>query len=401
MHVEERGVIFNAGAQSEQERIAFFTSLCRLSSGTVLAGFQIGPAKHAVTSTLKICRSKDQGRTWAAIPWRFATGLNGVPGSLAMAEMVEAAPGRLLLFTTWFDRSEPDRPLFDPVSEGILHSRQLLAVSADEGETWSEWRPLDTGDLKGCAGTGPALRWADGTLAYAFESFKECDDPRPGRHAAWLLVSRDGGETFAPPLRVAQDPEHRVYYWDQRLCPVGRDHHFLALFWTHDLVEKHDRNVHLLRGSLPPPGTHPTHAGPRVAAAELPRETSLSGQIAAPLVLPDGRVLAFVVDRGRPGTLRLWLSRDGGETWPEAESLVVHVHDERAALTQGSRDIDFKEYWEDMGKWSFGHPALRLLEDGRVLLAYYAGSPDCMSIQWARVALDEAALPSEAGKDAA
>ena len=40
-----------------------------------------------------------------------------------------------------------------------------------------------------------------------------------------------------------------------------------------------------------------------------------------------------------------------------------------------------------MGKWSFGHPALRSLDDGRVLLAYYAGVPDRMSIHWARVAL--------------
>ena len=65
---------------------------------------------------------------------------------------------------------------------------------------------------------------------------------------------------------------------------------------------------------------------------------------------------------------------------------VVHVHEERARTTQGKEDIDFKQYWEDMGKWSFGHPALRPLGAGRVLLAYYAGTPDRMSIHWARVA---------------
>jgi hypothetical protein len=64
---------------------------------------------------------------------------------------------------------------------------------------------------------------------------------------------------------------------------------------------------------------------------------------------------------------------------------VVHTHDERAALSQGRENIDFKQYWEDMGKWSFGHPALRRLTDGRLLLAWYAGSPDRMSLHWARV----------------
>ena len=72
-------------------------------------------------------------------------------------------------------------------------------------------------------------------------------------------------------------------------------------------------------------------------------------------------------------------------------SLVIHTHDERAALTQGRENIDFKQYWEDMGKWSFGHPALRQLKDGRLLLAWYAGSPDCMSVHWARVRCGEVA----------
>ncbi len=233
---------------------------------------------------------------------------------------------------------------------------------------------MPTPGLTGCATTGPVLRWADGTIAHAFESFKEYDEAKPGHHAAWLLVSRDGGRTFDPPHLVAQHPEHRLYYWDQRLCAGAAPGEFVALFWTHDRQEKRDRNVHFLRSSV----------GARTR--EQPRETNIPGQIAAPLLLEDGRVLAFVVDRGRPGTMKLWQSRDGGLTWPEGESLTVHVHDERALLSQGRENIDFAQYWEDMGKWSFGHPAIRPLGAGRVLLAFYAGMPERMSIHWARVA---------------
>jgi hypothetical protein len=94
-----------------------------------------------------------------------------------------------------------------------------------------------------------------------------------------------------------------------------------------------------------------------------------------------------VVDRSRPGTLKLWQSRDNGVTWPVEDCLVVHAHEEKAALTQGLENIDFKQYWEDMGKWSFGHPAIRLLDREHVLLAHYAGTPSCMSVHWARVAV--------------
>ncbi len=375
MEVEARGLIYDAAGRPEAERIAYFTALCPLRSGAILAGFQVGPAKHAPTATVRLCRSRDGGTTWQELPCRFPTSQDGVPGSLAAAEPVEAEPGRLLLFATWFDRGDPTRPLFDPATGGILRSRQLLAVSADEGDTWGPWQVLATPGLAGCAMTGPALRWDDGTIAHAFESFKEFDDPRPARHGAWLLVSGDGGRTFGPPLLVARHPQDQLYYWDQRLCPAGPRGEFIALFWTHDLAAKRDRNVHLLRGSI-----HDA-AGPR----DQPRETSIPGQIAAPLLLEDGRLLAFVVDRDRPGTMKLWQSRDGGAIWPAGESVTVHVHDEQARLTQGKENIDFAQYWEDMGRWSFGHPAVRPLGGGRVLLAYYAGTPERMSIHWARV----------------
>jgi hypothetical protein len=373
--IEDRGVIYDSTRQPAHARVALFTSLCRLRSGIWLCSFQVGPVKQAAESTLGICRSEDGGQNWTPLDVRFETLIDGVPGSLSTAEMVEAEPGRLLLFATWFDRSNPLRPLFDPATQGILRSKQLLAVSTDDGVTWGAWRELATPGLTGCATTGPLVQWSDGTLAYAFESFKEYDDPRPARHAAWLLVSRDGGETFEVPVLVARDPLHQVYYWDQRLCTGKRPGEFVALFWTHDRAAQRDRLVHFRRASL---------AGSEIVGEDI-RETTVPGQIAAPLLLADGRVLAFVVDRRGPCTMTLWQSRDDGRTWPDQERLVIHTHDERAAVTPGNEPIDFNQYWEDMGKWSFGHPALRAYDDSRVLCAHYAGTPDCMSIRWARV----------------
>jgi len=376
MHVEAHGLISDAARRPDSQRISYFTALCPLRSGVLLAAFQVGPYKHAPDNTIGLCRSMDGGVTWRDVPQAFETRLGAVSGSLAGAEMVETANQRLLLFATWFDRSERDRPLFDPVTEGLLRSRQLLAVSEDDGLSWSPWREVPTPGLTGCALTGPVIAWPDGALAFAFESFKEFDDPQPARHAAWLLISRDGGETFDPPWRVAQHPEHSLYYWDQRLCPTATPGEFVALFWTHDRAAQRDRRVHWLRASI-----HDTQPLP------LPRETTLPGQIAAPLWLDNDRLVAFVVDRDQPGTLTLWQSPDGGCTWPRDARLVVHQQQELAKLSQGRDQIDFAQYWEDMGRWSFGHPALRRLAEDRLLLAFYAGTPERMSIHWARVRL--------------
>ncbi len=376
MQIDARGLIYDANQKPDGEKIAFFTGLCPLRSGTILSGFQVGPSKHGPTATIRLCRTRDRGATWTELPFRPETVIDGVPGSLAAGEMVEAETGRLLLFATWFDRSDPTRPLFDPVTEGILRSKQLLAVSSDEGDTWSRWQIVPTPGLTGCATTGPVTAWPDGTIAHAFESFKEYDDPRPGPHAAWLLISRDSGRTFEKPFLLAQDPSHRVYYWDQRLCPTATPGEFVSLFWAHDLDAKRDLAVHFLRASI------------NRSITELPRPTNIPGQIAAPLHLKDGLLLAFVVDRSRPGTLKLWQSRDSGITWPVDHCLTVHTHEELAKLSQGQENIDFKKYWDDMGKWSFGHPAIRLLDDNHALLAYYAGTPERMSIHWARVRIE-------------
>ena len=375
MQLEARGLIYDASLQPSESRVNAFTSVKRLSDGSLIAGYQSGPAKHAITSTLRLSRSLDGGQTWGEIPFRFSTSLDGKPGSLSSGDLIELPNGRLLLTGTWFDRSDPDRPLFDADTQGVLHCRQILSVSEDQGATWGPWRIVPTPGLTGCAATGANLDWNNGSIALTFESYKEFDDPRPSRHGAWILVSKDGGATFPELHLVAQHPDHHVYFWDQRLCVGRQPGEYFAFFWTHDLEQKRDLNVHFKHGSLQEQG----HPFPKI------RETTIPGQIGAPLLLNDGRLLVFVVDRNRPGTMTLWSSCDEGLTWPEADKLVVHVHDEKAALTQQGADVDFNAYWDDMLKWSFGHPAITDLQNGTVLCAFYAGKPGCLSIHWARV----------------
>jgi hypothetical protein len=374
LQLADHGLIYDASSRPPHERTASFTGLFRLRSGSIIASFQVGPKKHAATSTVKLLRSDDRGRTWRELPARFSDRIDGIPGSLSSGELAELPDGRWLLVATWFDRSDPERPLFNEVTEGILHSRQLKAWSSDEGHTWSDWETFSTPDLTGCSATGPLLHWSDGTIGYPFESFKEYDDPSPPRHAAWMQLSRDRGQTIADRHLVARDPKHEKYYWDQRLCTAGPDGAYIALFWTHDRATKQDLPVHLARGSIR-----------QANNGEPPVATTIPGQIAAPLLLADGRLLAFVVDRGRPGTMTLWVSADGGRTWPENDRLVVYTHNDQSAQYHRGEEIDFAEYWEEMGKWTFGHPAIRDLGDGEVLLAFYAGAPNCLSGHWARV----------------
>lgn len=371
MKIEARGFVCDTSKRPESQRAAAFIGLTVASQGSFFCTFQCGPSKNSPTSTLLMYRSRDRGETWQELPIRLNGLIGGVPGSYSSGEIVEVAPGKLVLFATWFNRSDPSRPLFDNETKGILHSKQLTATSVDDGDTWSAWTEVVIPGLGGCSSTGPMLQWSDGRIAYPFESYKNYDDPRPAKHRACLLISRDGGKTFEPPYIVGHDPAAKIYYWDQRLCVGKNPGEYIALFWTHDLEQQKDLTVHLRKGSI-------DSTAPAVITA-----TNIVGQISAPLLLPDGRLLAFVVDRSQPSTMKLWESRDQGATWKDA--LVVYVHDEQSKLTQGKENVVYEAYWEDMRKWSFGHPAMRLIGPNRVLVAYYAGLPNNMSVHWARV----------------
>ena len=374
MKTEASGLIHDAATDSDRRKVAFFPSLFQAASGSIFAGCQIGTAKQSADSFLALYRSRDGGNTWSRIKPDLPTRFNGVPGSIgAGAQLAEVSPGRLLLISSWVDRLDPAAPMFDLENRKFRPIKQLLAHSEDDGETWSAWREFTIPSLKHCTSTGPMLTWSDGTLAYPFEAYQGDGTSAMGTHGAWLKISRDGGETFESPWLVAQDPENKVLYWDQRLCRGPGPGQFVALFWVHDQAKKKDLCVRLLRGSI-------SDRDHRSGGA---LDTGIPGQIAAPVWLSDGRLLAAALDRATPGTITLWESRDGGIKW--ANRLVVYSHVERAKLSQGSENIDFVRYWEDMGKWTFGHPAIIDLGSGRVLLSYYAGVPNRLNIYWARV----------------
>jgi hypothetical protein len=92
--VESRGIVRDATTAPADRRVAFFTSLLRLASGRVIAGFQVGPSKNSPAGTIGLASSEDGGSSWRPLSAEFATRLDGVPGSLSCAELVEVEPGR-------------------------------------------------------------------------------------------------------------------------------------------------------------------------------------------------------------------------------------------------------------------------------------------------------------------
>ena len=370
MELVHEGYILQAETTPEPRRVCTFTALSRLASGKLLATFRLGGAKDSADGNCMVAESCDAGVSWQIVCEGFATDLEGVAGEIRAAEIAELEPGQLVAVLSWVNRSQGDGPFFDSGTETPLPIRLLTARSQDGGRTWGSYHAPGLGPLQRASVTGPPVRLPDGPWLLPFESFSKREDGAEAQSTNALLT-RDG-ESIDRVVTVAEHPQHAHYYWDQRLAWSAARRKPVAMFWTYDREGEADLPIHIAWGA------------PDGQAWEPPRSTGIRGQIAAPIPLPDGRLLAFYVHRHSPGSLRLIASEDDGSTWDKSGEIVVYEQAAGRSSARGERD--FTQYWDEMAAWTFGHPAGLVLDERTVLLAYYAGDSDtCLSARWARV----------------
>lgn len=373
MRVVGSGYVFDARGEPTPRRSCAFTAISRLADGTLLATFRRGSDRESPDGHVCVYASTDDGRSWEErYDGAGHTTWDGRPGEEKTLLIAETGPGELTGASLWVDRSGPPRPFVNPVTQGLLPMRVGHATSRDGGRTWTDRRAIDMRPHPGASPTGPLLH-LPGALAQPYEHWKEFDDPAPGRPAALLRLSTDGGATWPEHATVAADPANARFYWDQRLATEPETGRLVAMFWTHDPAAGRDLDVHITWGS--PDGRH----------WGVPRGTGLPGQHCQPIPLGNGRLVAVYARRRDPPGIRAVLSRDFGATWDtDGEIAVYESGAGTESGTTGAREIG--DYWDDMITWRFGHPRGVALPSGEIVVVYYAGDDLTKSVRWARLA---------------
>ncbi len=112
-------------------------------------------------------------------------------------------------------------------------------------------------------------------------------------------------------------------------------------------------------------------------------DTGVSGQPAAPVSLADGRIVMIYVDRTGDPVIKLRVSLDGGRTWPPATEMPLS---QPGPGSQSAKKGSLREAWTEMERFSLGLPAAAKLPDGDILVVFYSGpEPDLTDIRWLRV----------------
>ena len=358
MKVIQRGTVFDATNALPHERCCAFTSLVRLADGTLLCSFKSGPSKLGYQDRLLLMRTLDEGAHWERLYDGFDTTFEGTPGSLTGGYLFEAEPGRLLISLQWVDRTDPTLPLSNPQTSGVLPMKYLLAESHDSGRSWSQPREVSLAPHPGANPAGAVIRLQDGRLLLPYESWREWDEVE-GDQTANVKFSSDEGNSWSDPITMATDPAGHFYFWDNHLTKHPSTHEILVAFWTHDAKQGVDAPMSLSWGE--PDGSRWSD----------PKSTSIQGQVVDPLFLDEDRLLLTYVHRHDPPSIRAILSNDRGESWQHQEELVIHdcQGQSQHGINQSRSDAEF---WDDMARWTFGHPKSIRLPNNQIFVVYYA-----------------------------
>lgn len=369
MRIVDGGVVAKGHLGTARASNAF-SNILALPDGKLLITFQRDCAKDTATGNVFVSRSTDEGKTWSEPVAPFDGTLDGIAGSLKIMNISALGANRLMAVLMWIDRTDPKAPLFNPVTEGLLPVRNILAESRDDGESWTALGVADTAPFAQAGTTGAVRRVTDGVLAAFYETNKTYEDTSAWHHQAVAKFSYDEGKTWPDHAVVAADPTGRVFYCDQRNT-VLRDNVLLTMLWTFDREKEADLPIHCTRSD----------DGGRTWRE--PADTGIVGQVACPVALGDGRVFISYVDRFDTRSIRACLSDDEGASWEAAPEIVLW---EREPGGDSDRHGDgMADYLQSMLEWSFGLPSCTVAPNGDVFVTYYAGTPKTQSVYWARV----------------
>ncbi|HEY4161937.1 MAG TPA: sialidase family protein [Dongiaceae bacterium] len=302
--------------------------------------------------------SRDQGRTWGPAEIVPAYGWSGVE----CAGLTATTKGRVLLNQWRFDwypsrlarRTKNTNSLTWPrqLMGGVAMSQELdrwapdpdgvderfpwargggetwMHLSDDGGETFSRSAPIDTAGYSGGYGMRGAAQLPDGVLVLPLSDV-------PNYRRIFAVRSTDEGETWSPPIPVAEAAGHEFEEPAPLVLPSGR-----LLLMLRDNASRILHSVHSDDGGW---------------TWSTPLATGIPDYPAHLVALRDGRIAAVTGCRRPPYGIRIYLSDDGGARWNSGRPIVVR---------------------DDLPNKDLGYPTAALRRDGSLYVAYYAQDTD-------------------------
>lgn len=372
INIVEEGILYRNPLPQLRPIHAIHPVTQQLSEKEIFCIYRRGTAIESREGWIGKLRSTDGGKIWQEEGLVYDGSADDRPFCYRSGLLTKLSKGSLLLYGHRYDRSDPEKPIVNLETDGILRPELVLFWSSDGGHTWSEPRaiPLPEG-LVGCS-TSPVIELPDHNLLLPFETWKLYDDPAPAKQKAMAFFSRDEGITWDDLTVVANGESEGIYYWDKRIIGLGGFRLF-ATFWTHNSRGNKDLPIHWATSD----------DGGKTWIKPL--STGIEGQISCPVNLGNGRLLLVYNRRyGKKPGVMIVLSKDEGRTWDIDNQVMVWDAYAQGGVSTRSKGSIFA----DMAAYSFGKPNAERLIDGDILVSFWCTQRCVTHIRWARIRVE-------------
>ena len=343
-----------------------------LDDGTVALVYRSGETKHSHDGVLMTQTSADQGASWGEPRVVFDGTVLDPNRTAVTGGLVQTPNGALLTVFGVVEGLEPGVYMFS--DEGLpLPRKILLSRSEDTGQTWSAAEVFATPGIPRAGIVSRPFLSAAGEVCVLLEFQNSA-----GAQSTAMMFSSDDGQTFGDPIVVAEDPEGKLSLCDARatVLPDGR---ILVLLWTFRQEDEQTIEVHR------------TFSSDHGRTWSAPQSIGMVGQITPPLALPSGAAIALSNVRVPPEGIQLWHSADGGENWDSERRVQMWDLGEGRMLGQAISPAQpagpGASVWDELQRFSFGTPDLVSLNDGTILMTYYATVDDFIHVRACRFSI--------------
>ena len=351
MKILNHSTIYENPLPQLRSRQAAFPNVCQLPNGTLLAAMVIGEAFESVDGAVHICRSTDGGKTWSAPVKLYEDRRHNGRVFTDCGKLTLLPDGRVAVLGYAYYRDDPDLPMGNPETGGLLEDFVFYAISEDGGETWGEMQEIACAWGPHVEASAPLYVLKNGSWITPITGFPAWDGVMTGPMCGRALRSDDQGKTWNDDA-VCMAFEEPVTCYEQRFCQLDSGT-LICIGWNENTQTGQRMQNHY------------TVSYDNGMTWSKPVTTGIQGQASSVCPLGGEKLLAIHAirrDTDKPGIYG-YIVDFSDKTWKiEEEHLLwapaVPIH----------KDTKMAEIFSFL---KFGQPSAIPLQDGSLLLTFW------------------------------
>jgi len=343
-------IIYENPLPQLRSRQAAFPWLCEATDGTILASFAIGEAFESVDGTSFISKSSDGGKTWSSPIKMFDTSHLDIPIT-DYCKITALNDGRIVALGYAFNRDNPELPIGNPATGGLLDDFVFYSISDNNGDSWSDMIQIKCSWGPHVEASAPVTVLKNGDWITPITGFPDWNGNKRGKTCGRVLVSKDGGKSWNDDS-VCMDFNKDVTCYEQRLCQLDSGT-LVCIGWNEDISTGKSLTNHF------------TYSEDNGKTWSSPISTGIMGQASSVCALGGEKFLALHAvrkDTDKPG-IYAYVIDFKNRSWDVVDHEIIW--EPKVPIIKDSKMADVFAFLK------FGQPGAIKLSDGSILISHW------------------------------